>query len=143
MSTITEGTLLWEPSAAVKENSNLIRYMKWLESERGLAFQSYHELWQWSVTELEHFWESIWDFAHLLDDGWQEPRCVQSCAPRALKFVYVEDSEMQQIVESEKLEVLHPEYGLEPRVYYKNLYRYARCFIGGSIAAVNVGTIWL
>lgn len=62
MNTITEGTLLWEPSAAVKANTNLVRYMKWLENERGLAFQSYPQLWQWSVTELEDFWESIWDF---------------------------------------------------------------------------------
>jgi acetoacetyl-CoA synthetase len=62
MSAITEGTLLWEPSAAVKEKTNLTRYMKWLENERGLAFQSYHELWQWSVTDLDRFWESVWDF---------------------------------------------------------------------------------
>lgn len=72
--------------------------------------------------------------AHLLDDGWKEPRCVQSCAPGALKFLYIDDSEMQQMIEPEKLEVLRPEYGLEPRVYYKNLYRYDRCFVGGSIA---------
>ena len=62
MNTITEGTLLWEPSAAVKAKTNLVRYMKWLEDQRGLAFQSYPQLWQWSVTELQDFWESIWDF---------------------------------------------------------------------------------
>jgi acetoacetyl-CoA synthetase len=62
MSVITEGTLLWEPSAEVKETANLTRYMDWLGKERGLAFQSYSELWQWSVTDLEGFWESIWGF---------------------------------------------------------------------------------
>jgi Fe-S-cluster-containing dehydrogenase component len=72
--------------------------------------------------------------AHLLDDGWKEPRCVQACPTGALKYLRVESSEMQHIVEAEKLEVLHPEYELQPRVYYKNLYRYMRCFIGGSIA---------
>jgi hypothetical protein len=41
---------------------------------------------------------------------------------------------MQRIVESENLEHLHPEYELQPRVYYGNLYRYMRCFIAGSIA---------
>jgi acetoacetyl-CoA synthetase len=54
--------MLWEPSAAVKENTNLNHYMKWLEKERSLAFQSYDELWSWSVTDLEDFWESIWDY---------------------------------------------------------------------------------
>lgn len=72
--------------------------------------------------------------AHLLDDGWTEPRCVQSCGPGAMKFLYVDDAEMEQIVAREKLAVLHPEYNLGPRVYYKNLTRYTHCFIGGSIA---------
>ena len=72
--------------------------------------------------------------AHLLDDGWKAPRCVQACPTGALKFVHLEESEMERMIESEKLEVLHPEYELQPRVYYKNLYRFARCFIAGSIA---------
>jgi hypothetical protein len=41
---------------------------------------------------------------------------------------------MQRLVESEKLEVLSPEYGTKPRVYYRNLYRFTRCFIAGSVA---------
>lgn len=62
MSTITEGMLLWQPSAAVIEKANLTRYRQWLEREHGLSFPAYNELWQWSVTDLEHFWASIWDF---------------------------------------------------------------------------------
>jgi acetoacetyl-CoA synthetase len=62
MQSIVEGTLLWEPSSAVKERAHLTRYMRWLAQERGLAFQSYSELWHWSVTHLEHFWETIWEF---------------------------------------------------------------------------------
>ena len=62
MSVITEGNLLWEPSAAVKERANLTHYMDWLGDERGLTFGSYPELWQWSVTDLEAFWASIWDY---------------------------------------------------------------------------------
>jgi Fe-S-cluster-containing dehydrogenase component len=77
--------------------------------------------------------------AHLLDNGWKEPRCVQACPTGALKYLRVEDSDMQHIIESKKLEVLHPEYKLQPRVYYQNLYRYMRCFIGGSIATVVDG----
>jgi hypothetical protein len=41
---------------------------------------------------------------------------------------------MQQVAASEGLEYFHPQYGLEPRVYYKNLYRYTKCFIAGSVA---------
>jgi acetoacetyl-CoA synthetase len=62
MSAITEGTLLWEPSEELKRRANLTCYMDWLQKERGLAFPSYPELWRWSVTNLEAFWGSIWDY---------------------------------------------------------------------------------
>ena len=30
---------------------------------------------------------------------------------------------------------MKPELGTKPRVYYRNLWRYSKCFIGGSVAA--------
>jgi hypothetical protein len=59
---------------------------------------------------------------------------VQVCPSGALRFLKAEDGEMKRIMESENLEVLHPEYQTGPRVYYKNLYRFDRCFIAGSVA---------
>jgi len=41
---------------------------------------------------------------------------------------------MQRIVREQKLEVLHPEYGTKPRVYYRNLDRWTKVFIAGSVA---------
>jgi acetoacetyl-CoA synthetase len=38
------------------------RYVEWLRTERGLDFPGYDELWRWSVTDLEGFWASIWDY---------------------------------------------------------------------------------
>jgi hypothetical protein len=49
----------------------------------------------------------------------------------------VSDEEMAKIVEEENLEVLQPKKGIKPRVYYKNLYRFNKCFIGGSVAVRN------
>lgn len=72
--------------------------------------------------------------AHLLDEGWKEPRCVQACPTGALCVRYVEDSEMQDIIKAERLEAYEPKYKTRPRVYYKNLYRFTKCFIGGSVA---------
>ena len=37
-------------------------YQNWLARERGLRFETYDALWQWSVTELDAFWQSIWDY---------------------------------------------------------------------------------
>ncbi len=36
-------------------------YQNWLREQRGLAFDSYDALWRWSVTDLDAFWQSIWD----------------------------------------------------------------------------------
>ena len=59
---VREGELLWTPSAAQVEDANLTRFTKWLLLERGLQFDSYDSLWQWSVTDLEGFWQAIWDY---------------------------------------------------------------------------------
>jgi Fe-S-cluster-containing dehydrogenase component len=77
--------------------------------------------------------------AHLLEKGWREPRCVQSCPTGAMRALKVEDAEMAQIIKDEALEVLHPEYNTRPRVYYKNLFRFLKCFIGGSVAIEQGG----
>ena len=45
-------------------NIPLIRlYQDWLRATRGLSFDNYDALWRWSVTDLEGFWRSIWDYA--------------------------------------------------------------------------------
>lgn len=59
MSTLAEGTLMWTPSAAFRDGSQLAQFMRWLQRERGLAFDDYASLWQWSVTEIEAFWEAV------------------------------------------------------------------------------------
>jgi len=40
-------------------------YQDWLQQTRGLSFASYDELWRWSVTDLDAFWQSIWDYFNL------------------------------------------------------------------------------
>ncbi|MDT7833784.1 acetoacetate--CoA ligase [Aquabacterium sp. OR-4] len=40
----------------------ITRYQQWLAAQRGLHFEAYQDLWQWSVDELPAFWQSIWDF---------------------------------------------------------------------------------
>ena len=71
---------------------------------------------------------------HLLEDGWNKPRCVQACPTGSITILYVEDAEMKKIQKAENLEVLQPELKTDPRVYYKNLYRYEKCFIAGNVA---------
>jgi acetoacetyl-CoA synthetase len=54
--------LLWRCPPELLAGSELARFGRWLEREHGVRFDDYNELWQWSVTDVETFWESIWRF---------------------------------------------------------------------------------
>jgi acetoacetyl-CoA synthetase len=40
----------------------ITRYQRWLAEATGLRFADYDALWRWSVTDLDAFWRSIWQF---------------------------------------------------------------------------------
>jgi acetoacetyl-CoA synthetase len=54
--------VIWEPSAEAVERANATRFIRWLQSERGLRFGDYGALWRWSVDSLEEFWDAVWHF---------------------------------------------------------------------------------
>lgn len=58
--------VLWEPSSDFIENSNLKNYERWLENKHGLTFSSYNDLWEWSVKNIETFWESVWEYFEVI-----------------------------------------------------------------------------
>jgi Fe-S-cluster-containing dehydrogenase component len=83
-----------------------------------------------------------WTFdAHLIDAGWKQTRGQQSCPTGAMRAICVDDDQMAKMARDEALEVMLPEAGTKPRVYYKNLWRYATCFIGGSVASEANGVV--
>ncbi len=58
--------LLWQPDQTFIENSNLQKYLNWLADNYGYHFLTYHDVWQWSVENIEEFWESIWKFFDII-----------------------------------------------------------------------------
>ncbi len=40
-------------------------YQDWLRERHGLQFDDYAALWRWSVSDLDAFWQSIWDYFEL------------------------------------------------------------------------------
>lgn len=61
--------LLWTPSNDFVHSSNLTRYTHWLQERYGHHFQDYDALWQWSVTNIGEFWESLWVYFDVMHDG--------------------------------------------------------------------------
>ena len=71
--------------------------------------------------------------AHLLDDGWNEPRCVDACPTGAFRFGDEDDPEIQALVA--RAEPLKPELDVKPRVFYIGL---PKPFIAGAIFEPDV-----
>jgi acetoacetyl-CoA synthetase len=65
MASETQTQPLWKPGRHLMEQSNLKKYMDWLFVKKGLYFRSYADLWEWSVTDLEDFWESLWQYFNI------------------------------------------------------------------------------
>jgi len=83
-----------------------------------------------------------WIFdAHLLDQGWDKPRCQQSCPTGVFEAVKLDDAAMQEKAASEGLRVLLPKLGAQPRVWYRGLENWEDCFIGGSVSSRQYGLV--
>ena len=57
-------------------------YQRWLREQRGLKFGSYDELWKWSVTDLDSFWQSVWDYFDLRSSTEYTAVCDRSASDR-------------------------------------------------------------
>ncbi|MCD7742926.1 MAG: carboxypeptidase regulatory-like domain-containing protein, partial [Oscillospiraceae bacterium] len=70
--------------------------------------------------------------AHLLDKGYEVPRCVEMCPTGALLFGDLNDpeSEISKVMAEQKPESRHPEYQLHERVLYLNN---PKTFISGTV----------
>jgi Fe-S-cluster-containing dehydrogenase component len=79
--------------------------------------------------------------AHLLDNGWTKPRCVQACGPGALSFVLEDDPEFATRVAAGGVETLHPGQAAQTAVCYQNLSLFDSCFIAGSVAFEQGGVV--
>lgn len=57
------GALLWTPSGPFKQRTNMMAFMRWLDTKRGLQFEAYDDLWRWSVSDVATFWGAFADYA--------------------------------------------------------------------------------
>lgn len=60
------GDLCWTPDAAFVRETNIHNYMAWLKAERGLDFPDYRSLHEWTVTDIQGFWSSIWQYFEVI-----------------------------------------------------------------------------
>jgi acetoacetyl-CoA synthetase len=54
--------MLWKPDETFIKNSNLYHFKDWLQSNYGLKFEKYDQIWKWSTDQPAAFWESLWKY---------------------------------------------------------------------------------
>ncbi|MEN0137862.1 MAG: acetoacetate--CoA ligase, partial [Rhodococcus sp. (in: high G+C Gram-positive bacteria)] len=60
--TAAERDVLWTPPPARVAGSNISRYQRWLATEKNVSTTDFDSLWRWSISDLEQFWLSIWEY---------------------------------------------------------------------------------
>lgn len=70
---VSNGDIIRQPAPDARSTSRLGQYLTWLENERGLHFDDYESLWQWSVDDLDGFWDSLWDHFDVDAEGKRGP----------------------------------------------------------------------
>lgn len=57
--------LLWKPSEERIKDSNMYRFIQYINSKYNTNFTEYSQLYQWSIENIPEFWASIWDFTEI------------------------------------------------------------------------------
>lgn len=72
-------------------------YQRWLADKRGLHFDSYDALWRWSTTDLDAFWQSIWDYFDMRSPTPHTAVLERNVMPGARWFVGAQVNYAQQV----------------------------------------------
>jgi len=56
------GQLLWKPSEVRKKQANMSKFINFVNERYSLSFESYDELYDWSIEKIPDFWAAMWAF---------------------------------------------------------------------------------
>ncbi|MEO6471644.1 MAG: acetoacetate--CoA ligase [Aeromicrobium sp.] len=76
-------TVLWEPPAG--QTSRIGEFIEWL-ADQGHSFDSYEDLWEWSITDLNSFWLAVWTFFDIPSDEAPTTALANAAMPGAQWF---------------------------------------------------------
>ncbi len=72
-------------------------YQDWLSQHKGLSFDNYDALWRWSTTDLNAFWQSIWDYFDMRSPTPYQAALVKNAMPGAQWFTGAHVNYAQQV----------------------------------------------
>lgn len=73
-------------------------FQDWLRERRGLQFADYHALWRWSTTELDAFWQCVWDYFELQSPAPHTAVLADNVMPGAVWFPGAQTNYAHQVL---------------------------------------------
>lgn len=58
--------LLWTPSEERITKSNIYQFLSHISEKEKFSCSDYHQLYDWSISNIEKFWEHIWNFSNII-----------------------------------------------------------------------------
>ena len=62
----SKNTLLWNPNKKKLSEANITKFIEFVNGEFGTSVSDYSGLYNWSVTEIEKFWETLWKYSGII-----------------------------------------------------------------------------
>ncbi|WP_233855709.1 acetoacetate--CoA ligase [Paraburkholderia sp. HD33-4] len=90
-------TPAWSPASQFAKSARVTHFMRWLNTERGLAFDDYDALWQWSVDHVDDFWCALWDWAGIRSTQPRGQALIHAAMPGASWFPGVRMNYVEQV----------------------------------------------
>ena len=72
-------------------------YLDWLQMHRGLSFNTYRDLWNWSITDLDAYWQSVWDYFGMESPTPHTAVLAKNVMPGAVWFPGAQANYAQQV----------------------------------------------
>ncbi|MHA2365900.1 MAG: acetoacetate--CoA ligase [Candidatus Hodarchaeales archaeon] len=63
---MTSAKRLWEPSEKQVNESNTTRIINFVNNKYNFKFDSYQQLYNWSIENIADFWETMWEFGEII-----------------------------------------------------------------------------
>lgn len=61
--------VIWEPAQDWRSTSQIGHFLDFLQRTRGIDFEDYQQLWEWSTSDLEGFWGALWEHFGVISDA--------------------------------------------------------------------------
>ncbi len=130
----SKNTLLWTPKEESIKDANITRFIEFVNKEYDTSFYDYSGLYNWSVIEIEKFWEALWIYSGIIHSKSYDKILDERKMPGAKWFEGAELNFAENLLRYRDDEIALISYREDHpviRVTYKELYtKVAACAAG-------------